>query len=99
MIKHMKFVMDTDNGKGPEFLHRDNGDGTWSIATLDDIAELESKLRLAEEALEVISKDLTITKECREICEEMIPNALKDIDGIRDYAKSVLLKLRGEVGK
>lgn len=32
-----RFTVSTDNGKGPEFLFRDNGDGTISIALKDDV--------------------------------------------------------------
>lgn len=36
----MKFLMDYDNipGKGPLMLFKDNGDGTLSLATVEDIA-------------------------------------------------------------
>ena len=35
----MKFLMDYDNipGKGPLMLFKDNGDGTLSLATVEDI--------------------------------------------------------------
>lgn len=36
----MKFFMDYDNmpGKGPLMLFKDNGDGTASLATVEDVA-------------------------------------------------------------
>lgn len=32
-----RFMMSTDNGTGPEFLFRDNGDDTISIALVEDV--------------------------------------------------------------
>lgn len=43
-----------------------------------------------ESALKEIADSLTLTAECRALCEEMIPNALKDIDGIRNLAKKAI---------
>lgn len=48
------------------------------------------KIKRLESALKDIADSLTLTGECRKICEEMIPNALKDIDGIRDLAKKAI---------
>jgi hypothetical protein len=51
---------------------------------------LEAKVERMREALETLAYDLELTGDSRKICEEMIPNALKDIDGLQQLAKQAL---------
>lgn len=58
----------------------------------------ENSLRIAEDALRTLSEDLKVNGEARGLSEQLIPNALKDIDGLQQIANSALQRIRGRNG-
>lgn len=63
-----KFIMDYDNvpGKGPLMLFKDNGDGTRSLATVEDIAGLEATIASLQD--DRTDQEQTIAQKDEEIC-------------------------------
>ena len=50
----------------------------------------EQRVEKLTNALEVIVQDLALTEECRHLAEKYIPNTLKELDGIRDFASQTI---------
>lgn len=69
-----KFLMDYDNipGKGPLMLFKDNGDGTQSLATVDDVKELESALAEAEKEVERL-RGFPVPHDVQELWQKELP--------------------------
>lgn len=59
MSNPIKFLMDYDNipGKGPLMLFRENGDGTRSLATVEDVEKaVQEAMEPLVEALEFMAR-------------------------------------------
>lgn len=92
-----KFLMDYDNipGKGPKMLFRDNGDGTMSLATVEDIACFEAEIRSLQsdrtdqesKIWELESQNDAMRKALKEIKDKMAqpPDRISEIR-VRDYS-------------
>lgn len=97
-IIELKLALEEAKKERDELIHKSDArlfqhDLGWQGAYKALQVQLsDSKLALAvkDTVLKTIVSDLTITGERRTLAEKMIPDALKDIDGICKYAKQAL---------